>query len=322
MGPKDVAIDIAYAGICHSDIHTVRDEWGPAKYPLVPGHEITGHVRAVGSEVVAHRVGDPVGVGVMVYSCRRCDPCLAGEENYCDEGMVGTYNGVGPDGEATQGGYSTSIVTDEHWVYSLPGSADLAAFAPLLCAGVTVFSPLKHWQVGPGSRVAVVGMGGLGHLAVKFAAAMGAEVTVLSQSLSKKEDGLRMGASHYYATSDPSTFRANRRRFDLILNTVSARLELYQYLDLVARAGTFVELGLPTEPLQISCDSLLAPRVSVAGSMIGGVRETQEMLEFAADHSINTEIEIITADLINDAYERVVRSDVRYRFVIDVNSMR
>lgn len=319
---EDVVIDIAYAGICHSDIHTVRGEWGPANYPLVPGHEITGHVSAVGGKVTEFEVGDRVGVGVMVDSCRECEPCVAGEENYCDKGMTDTYNSLDKYGEITQGGYSTSIVTDQHWVYAIPESLDLAAAAPLLCAGITLYSPLKHWNVGPGSRVAVIGLGGLGHLGVKFAAALGAEVTVLSQSLAKKEDGLRMGAAHYYATSDPDTFTGLRRRFDLILNTVSANLELDRYLDLVARGGTFVELGLPIEPLSIKTPSLLAPRVSVGGSMIGGVAQTQEMLDFAAEHGIATEIELVDADQINQAYDRVVASDVRYRFVIDVDSMR
>ncbi|HEY5822352.1 MAG TPA: NAD(P)-dependent alcohol dehydrogenase [Propionibacteriaceae bacterium] len=318
----DVAIDIAYAGICHSDIHTVRDEWGAANYPLTPGHEITGHVTAVGANVTAFKVGDRVGVGVMVDSCRACEPCLAGEENYCDEGMTDTYNSRDKYGEITQGGYSTAIVTDQHWVYAIPEGIDLAAAAPLLCAGITLYSPLKHWNVGPGSQVAVIGLGGLGHLGVKFAVALGAEVTVLSQSLSKKEDGLRMGAAHYYATSDPETFKGLRRRFDVILNTVSANLDLDRYLDLVARGGTFVELGVPIEPLSFKTGNLVAPRVSVSGSMIGGVAETQEMLDFAAEHDIATEIELIPADQINAAYDRVVASDVRYRFVIDVASMR
>ncbi len=319
---EDVAIDIAYAGICHSDIHTVRDEWGAANYPLVPGHEITGYVSAVGANVTGFQVGDRVGVGVMVDSCRQCEPCLAGEENYCDEGMTDTYNSRDKYGEITQGGYSTSIVTDQHWVYAIPDGLDLAAAAPLLCAGITLYSPLKHWNVGPGTKVAVIGLGGLGHLGVQFAAALGAEVTVLSQSLAKKEDGLRLGATHYYATSDPETFASNRRKFDVILNTVSANLDLDRYLDLVSRAGTFVELGVPIEPLTFKTGNLVAPRVSVAGSMIGGVPETQEMLEFAAEHGISTEIELIQAEQINQAYERVVASDVRYRFVIDVDSMR
>ncbi|HEY0239662.1 MAG TPA: NAD(P)-dependent alcohol dehydrogenase [Friedmanniella sp.] len=319
---QDVAIEIAYAGICHSDIHTVRDEWGAASYPLVPGHEITGRVSAVGSEVTTFAVGDRVGVGVMVDSCRTCEPCLAGEENYCDRGMTDTYNSRDKYGEITQGGYSTSIVTDQHWVYRIPESLDLAAAAPLLCAGITLYSPLKHWKVGPGSKVAVIGLGGLGHLGVKLAVAMGAEVTVLSQSLSKQEDGLRMGAAQYFATSDPETFKTLRRRFDLVLNTVSANLDLDRYLDLVARGGTFVELGVPIEPLSFKTGNLVAPRVSVSGSMIGGVAETQEMLDFAAGHGISTEIELVDADQINAAYDRVVASDVRYRFVIDVDSMR
>jgi uncharacterized zinc-type alcohol dehydrogenase-like protein len=316
-GPDDVTIDIAYAGICHSDIHTVRDEWGAAKYPLVPGHEITGHVSAIGSNVTRLKVGDRVGVGVMVDSCRRCGPCLAGEENYCDEGMTDTYNSYDRHGEVTQGGYSTSIVTDQHWVFTIPDALDLAAAAPLLCAGITTYSPLKHWGAGPGVRVAVIGLGGLGHLAVKLAVALGAEVTVLSQSLKKEEDGRRMGAAHYYATDNPHTFTTCRRRFDLILNTVSASLDLDRYLTLVARNGAFIELGVPIEPLQFKTATLVAPRVTVAGSMIGGVAETQEMLEFAASNGVATEIEIIAADAINEAYERVIASDVHYRFVID-----
>ena len=318
----DVAIDIAYAGICHSDIHTVRDEWDPATYPLVPGHEITGHVSAVGADVSGFAVGDRVGVGVMVDSCRTCAACRDGEENYCELGMIGTYNVMDKYGEITQGGYATSIVTDQHFVYAIPEALDLAAAAPLLCAGITTYSPLKHWGAGPGTQVAVIGLGGLGHLGVKFAVALGAEVTVLSQSLSKQEDGLRMGAAHYYATSDEATFTECERRFDLVLNTVSANLELDKYLGLVARGGTFIEVGLPVEALDFSADALINPRLSIGGSMIGGVAETQEMLDFAAEHGVATEIELIGADQINEAYDRVVASDVRYRFVIDVDSMR
>ena len=322
VGPRDVALDIAYAGICHSDIHTVRDEWGAANYPLVPGHEITGTVTEVGSDVDRFSVGDRVGVGVLVDSCRQCDACRDGEENYCREGMTGTYNEVLPSGEVTQGGYSTGIVTDEHFVHAIPDGLGLDVAAPLLCAGITTYSPLKHWGAGPGMQVAVIGLGGLGHLGVKFAAAMGAEVTVLSQSLSKKELGLAMGASDYHATSDDATFETNEQRFDLVLNTVSANLDLDRYLGMVARNGTFVEVGLPENPLSVKAGSLLYPRVSLSGSMIGGIPQTQEMLEFAAEHGIASDIETITADRINEAYERVVRSDVRFRFVIDVASMR
>jgi len=322
VGPRDVALDIAYTGICHSDIHTVRDEWGAANYPLVPGHEITGTVTAVGSDVDRFTVGARAGVGVMVGSCRECAACRAGEENYCEQGMTGTYNEVLPDGEVTQGGYSTAIVTDEHFVHAIPDALGLDVAAPLLCAGITTYSPLRHWGAGPGTQVAVIGLGGLGHLGVKFAAAMGAEVTVLSQSLSKKDDGLRMGASDYHATSDDATFETNRRRFDLVINTVSANLDLDRYLGLVARGGTFVEVGLPENDLSFGPGKLINPRLSLGGSMVGGIPETREMLEFAAEHAIASEVETIPASAINEAYERVVRSDVRFRFVIDVATMR
>ncbi len=322
VGPRDVAIDIAYAGICHSDIHTVRDEWGAANYPLVPGHEITGTVTAVGAEVDRFSVGDRAGVGVLVGSCRECAACRDGEENYCEQGMTGTYNEVLPSGEVTQGGYSTGIVTDEHFVHAIPDGLGLDVAAPLLCAGITTYSPLRHWGAGEGSQVAVIGLGGLGHLGVKFAAALGAEVTVLSQSLSKQDDGLRMGAQHYFATSDDATFEENEQRFDLVLNTVSANLDLDRYLGMVRRNGTFVEIGLPENPLTVKAGNLLYPRVSLSGSMIGGIPQTQEMLEFAAEHGIAAEIETIPATSINEAYDRVVRSDVRYRFVIDVATMR
>lgn len=321
-GPTDVSIAITHSGICHSDIHTVRDEWGAATYPIVPGHEIIGTVTAVGSDVTRFAPGDRAGVGVIVESCRSCEPCRAGEENYCVRGPVGTYAGRLASGEITQGGYSTSIVTDEHFVYRIPDTLDPAAAAPLLCAGITTYSPLRHWQVGPGSRVAVIGLGGLGHLGVKFAAALGAEVTVLSQSLSKRDAGLAMGATDYFATSDPETFRRNRRRFDLVINTVSANLDLGDYLSMVAKDGTFVEVGLPEHPLSITGQALVQGRISVSGSMIGGVTETQEMLDFAGEHGIVADIELIAAAEINTAFDRVVASDVRFRFVIDMATLR
>ncbi|WP_066908535.1 NAD(P)-dependent alcohol dehydrogenase [Millisia brevis] len=321
-GPTDVAIDIDYSGICHSDIHTVRDEWGAATYPVVPGHEIIGTVTAVGGDVTRFAPGDRVGVGVIVESCRACESCLAGEENYCARGPVGTYGGLLASGEFTQGGYATSIVTDDHFVYRIPGALDPAAAAPLLCAGITTYSPLRHWEAGPGTRVAIIGLGGLGHLGVKFAAALGAEVTVLSQSLSKRDAGLAMGASDYFATSDRETFRKNRRRFDLVINTVSANLDLNDYLRMVAKDGTFVEVGLPEHPLSVTGQSLVNGRVSLSGSMIGGVPETQQMLDFAGEHGITADIELIPASEINTAFDRVVASDVRFRFVIDMASLR
>ena len=322
VGPRDVAVEIAYVGVCHSDIHTVRDEWGAANHPVVPGHEITGHVTAVGEEVKRFSVGDRAGVGVMVGSCATCGACEVGEEQYCEAGMIGTYNARMPDGETTQGGYSTAIVVDEHFVYSIPEGLGLDVAAPLLCAGITTYSPLRHWNVGPDTRVAVVGLGGLGHMGVKFAAAMGAEVTVLSHSLSKKEDGLRMGATRYYATGDPATFEHCDRAFDLIINTVSANLDLNRYLRLLDRNGTLVEVGLPEHPMPVSAGALTARRVSLAGSNIGGVAQTQEMLNFAAEHGLGCEIEVIPISLVNEAYDRVVASDVRYRFVIDINTLR
>ena len=318
--PHDVLIDIKFAGICHSDIHTARDEWGPASYPLVPGHEIAGLVSAVGPQVSKYAVGDRVGVGCMVDSCRECVNCKAGQEQYCLKGNVGTYGGV-LDGKPTDGGYSQQIVVDENFVLAIPEGIGLDVAAPLLCAGVTLFSPLNHWGAGPGKKVAIVGLGGLGHMGVKIAHAMGAEVTVLSQSLKKQEDGLRLGADHFYATSDPATFEALAGSFDLIINTVSANLDMDQYLGLLGLDGTLVEVGAPEHPIPVAAFSLIGNRRSLAGSLIGGIRETQEMLDFCADHHLGSEIEIISAEQITEAYERVINSDVRYRFVIDVATM-
>lgn len=322
-GPHDVAIDIKFAGICHSDIHTVKAEWGQPNYPLVPGHEIAGVVSAVGSQVTRYQVGDRVGVGCFVDSCRSCPSCRAGLEQYCTGGgMVGTYAGVGRDGQPTQGGYSGAIVVDENYVLRIPDALPLDAAAPLLCAGITTYSPLRHWKAGPGTRVAVVGLGGLGHMAVKLAAALGTEVTVLSQSLKKMEDGLRLGAAHYYATADPDTFKKLRNSFDLIINTVSANLDLGAYLKLLDVDGTLVELGMPEHAMTVPPSPLVGMRRSLSGSLIGGIAETQEMLDFCAERGIRPEIELIEPDYINTAYERVLASDVRYRFVIDTDSLR
>lgn len=322
VGESDVLIEIAYSGICHSDIHTVRGEWGPIAYPQVVGHEIVGTVTEVGSAVTKHAVGDRVGVGCMVNSCGECENCLAGEEQYCVPGNTGTYTSVDRDGTITQGGYSTHIVVVEDFVLKVPESIPFEAAAPLLCAGITTYSPLSHWNAGPGKRVAVVGMGGLGHMAVKIAHAMGAEVTVLSQSLSKKDDGLRLGADHYFATSDAATFTQLKNNFDLIINTVSAPIDINAYLTLLRLDGTLVNVGAPPEPLPIQVFTLFTNRRSFAGSGIGGIRETQEMLDFCAQHGIASEVEVISADDINEAYERVLSSDVRYRFVIDVATLR
>ncbi|SLJ90603.1 NAD(P)-dependent alcohol dehydrogenase [Arthrobacter sp. P2b] len=320
-GPHDVLIEIKFAGICHSDIHTVRGDWGPQQYPLVPGHEIAGVVTEVGSAVTKHAVGDRVGVGCMVNSCRECANCVKGEEQYCLNGMVGTYGAVDRDGTITQGGYSTHVVVTEDFVVRIPEGIELDVAAPLLCAGITTFSPLHRWGAGPGKKVAVVGLGGLGHMAVKLASAMGADVTVLSQSLKKQEDGLRLGATSYYATSDPSTFEQLAGSFDLIINTVSASIDISSYLQLLTLDGALVNVGAPAEPLPVNAFALITGRRSFAGSMIGGIRETQEMLDFCAAHGIGAEVEVIPADKINDAYERVLASDVRYRFVIDTATL-
>lgn len=321
VGPHDVLIEIRYAGICHSDIHLARGDWGETRYPLVPGHEIAGVVAEVGSAVTRHAVGDRVGVGCMVDSCRECSSCRAGEEQYCIPGCTMTYGAIGADGEVTQGGYSTHIVVTEEFVVTIPDGIALDVAAPLLCAGITTYSPLRHWGAGPGRQVAVVGLGGLGHLAVKIAHAMGAEVTVLSQSLRKREDGLRLGADHYYATSERETFKALAGRFDLILNTVSAPIAVDRFLRMLALDGALVNVGAPSEPMAVSVFSLLANRRSYAGSTIGGIRETQEMLDFCAEHGIGAEIELIAADQVNAAWERVLASDVRYRFVIDTATL-
>jgi uncharacterized zinc-type alcohol dehydrogenase-like protein len=319
VGPKDVLIDIKYAGICHSDIHTARGEWGEIKYPLVPGHEIAGIVAEVGSEVTKYKVGDHVGVGCMVNSCGECANCLKGLEQYCLNGMVGTYGNIDTygNGERTQGGYSTHVVVTEKFVLNIPQSIPLDKAAPLLCAGITTYSPLRHWNAGPGKKVAVVGMGGLGHMAVKLGHAMGAEVTVLSRTLSKKDEGLKLGADHYYATEDAETFTQLAGNFDLIINTVSAVIDLDAFLALLATDGTLVNVGAPAEALSLQAFSLIPGRKAFAGSMIGGILETQEMLDFCAEHGIGAEIEVISANDIDRAWERVLASDVRYRFVID-----
>jgi uncharacterized zinc-type alcohol dehydrogenase-like protein len=325
LGPHDVLIDIKYAGICHSDIHTARNEWHGTRYPSVPGHEIAGIVAAVGSAVTKHTVGDRVGVGCMVDSCGKCTACVAGDEQYCTGGGTATYNTPVAEsyqpGGVTYGGYSTHVVVTENFVLSIPEGIGLDVAAPLLCAGITLFSPLRHWNAGPGKQVAIIGLGGLGHVGVKIAAAMGAEVTVLSQSLRKREDGLRLGAHHYYATGDEQTFKDLRSRFDLIINTVSAELPIHDYLRLLTLNGTLVILGLPDNPLVVKPFTLVGFRRSLAGSMFGGIAQTQEMLNFCAEHGIGAEIEVISADQIDAAYDRVVASDVRYRFVIDAATM-
>ena len=321
LRPTDIAFDIKYAGICHSDIHQAREEWGSAIFPMVPGHEIVGVVTAVGSEVTKHAIGDRVGVGVFIDSCRTCDNCLAGQQQYCEKGMTGTYNGYERDGTTVaMGGYSNKFVIDQDYALKIPSSLDLSGVAPLLCAGITLYSPLRHWKAGPGQKVGVIGLGGLGHMGVKFAAAMGAEVTVFSHSAGKEEDAKRMGAKHFVVTKVPEVFAAHAESFDLILNTVSAELDINQYLGLLKIYGTLVVIGLPGKPYEVTAFNLLRLRRSLAGSMIGGLPEIQEMLDFCAEKNIVSDVEVIKADYINEAYDRTVKSDVKYRFVIDAES--
>ena len=318
----DVAISIKYCGVCHSDIHQARDEWGGAAFPMVPGHEIAGIVTAVGANVTKFKVGDHVGVGCFVDSCTTCKTRNVDLEQYMP-GLVQTYNSVEADGKtATQGGYSDSIVVKEGYVLSIPDNLPLDAAAPLLCAGITLYSPLNHWKAGPGKQVAILGMGGLGHMGVKIAHAMGAEVTVLSQTLSKREDGLRLGADHYYATNDASTFDKLAGTFDLIICTVGAAIDWNQYINLLKVDGSMVIVGIPDGAVPpISAFGLVGARRSLSGSMIGSIKETQEMLDFCGKHDIVSDIEVIRIQDINEAFDRVVKSDVRYRFVIDMASL-
>lgn len=318
----DVVIDILYCGICHSDIHQTRAEWGDAIFPMVPGHEITGVVSRVGAQVSHYQVGDRVGVGVFVDSCRHCEECRNHLEQYCSGGTIWTYNSRETDGAPTYGGYSDTIVVDEAYVLRMPENLSLDAAAPLLCAGVTLYSPLKHWEAGPGKKVAIVGMGGLGHIGVKIAHAMGAEVTVLSHSLKKEADGRRLGADRFFATSDSQTFTRLQKSFDLIVNTVSADIDWNAYLKLLKVDGAMVMVGLPGHDVPVSAFALTDGRRSLAGSSIGGIQETQEMLDFCSAHSIACDIECIPIQQVNEAYERVLKSDVRYRFVIDMASMK
>jgi uncharacterized zinc-type alcohol dehydrogenase-like protein len=319
----DVVIEIKYCGICHSDIHQARDEWGGATFPMVPGHEIAGIVTRVGNDVTKYKVGDRVGVGCFVDSCRVCSFCKRGLEQYCSTHVTFTYNSLEADGKTpAYGGYSDKIVVNEDYVLRIPDTLPLDTAAPLLCAGITLYSPLKHWQAGPGKSVAIIGLGGLGHMGVKLAHALGAEVTVLSQSLKKRDDGLRLGADRYYATSDPQTFSALRASFDLIINTVSSEMDWDAYLELLRVDGTMVVVGIPEKRIPIGASALVTGRRSLAGSMIGGIQETQEMLDFCAAHNITADIETIRIEHVNEAYERVLRSDVRYRFVIDIASLQ
>jgi uncharacterized zinc-type alcohol dehydrogenase-like protein len=321
-GPHDVQIDILYCGVCHSDIHQVRNEWGGSIYPMVPGHEIVGRVVKVGGDVKKFSVGDLAGVGCFVDSCRTCANCLDGVEQYCDSGMTGTYNSVERATKApTYGGYSTRIVVDENYTLKVSPSLPLERVAPLLCAGITTYSPLRYLGVGKGHKVAVLGLGGLGHMAVKFAVAFGAEVTMLSHSPSKEKDAASLGAHHFALTSDPATMKGLAGTFDFILNTVSAQHEYGTYLNLLRTNGTMIVVGVPATPSAVPAFQLIGRRRSIIGSLIGGIRETQEMLDFCAEHNIASDVEVIKIQDINEAYERMLKGDVHYRFVIDIASL-
>ena len=319
-GPQDVQIEIAYCGVCHSDLHTVRSEWGGTLYPCVPGHEIVGHVSAVGSEVAGFKVGDTVGVGCLVGSCQHCASCDEGLEQFCENGFVGTYNSSAPDAPGhTLGGYSQRIVVDRKFVLKIRHpEAQLAAVAPLLCAGITTYSPLRHWNVGPGKKVGVVGIGGLGHMGVKIAHAMGAHVVAFTSSESKRQDALDLGADEVVVSRNESEMLAHANSFDLILNTVAASHSLDAYTSLLKRDGTLVLVGVPSQPHPSpNIANLIFKRRAIAGSLIGGIAETQEMLDFCADKGIVSDIEMIPIQKIDEAYDRMLKSDVKYRFVID-----
>jgi uncharacterized zinc-type alcohol dehydrogenase-like protein len=323
----DVVIDIQYCGICHTDVHQVNDEWGGSTFPMVPGHEIVGIVTKVGANVSRYKSGDRVGVGCLVDSCRKCSPCMKGLEQYCIEGPIMTYNGIERDGRTrTQGGYSNKIVVDENYVLHIPDNLPLDSAAPLLCAGITMYSPLLHWKAGPRKKVGIVGLGGLGHMGVKIAYALGAEVSVLSHSTRKQDEAKRMGADKFYVASISSTtgqdnFEELEGYFDLILNTLSVEIDWNRYLNLLALDGTMIVVGLPEKETPLSASPLINARRSLAGSGIGGIKETQRMLDFCSKYNISSDIELIPIHGVNEAYPRVVNSDVRYRFVVDTNSL-
>ena len=318
-GPTEVLFDVVYAGICHSDIHTARGEWGPQKYPLVPGHELAGIVREVGAEVTKFSIGDRVGVGCFVDSCGECEQCRAGNEQFCEGpgGTVWTYSGTGRDGLPTAGGYSTCITVEQDYICRIPEAIDLKQAAPLLCAGITLYSPLKRWGAAPGKRVAIVGMGGLGHMGVQIAAAMGAEVAVISQTRSKEADGRKFGATEYYAVSEPGTLRKLRKSFDLVISTVSGEQDLNALVGTLKVGGALVDVGLPEHPVTLNLSGLTSGNRILAGSQIGGIAQTQEMLDFCAEHGLAAQVEVIGGEDINAAYDKVVNAEVRYRYVID-----
>jgi uncharacterized zinc-type alcohol dehydrogenase-like protein len=322
-GPRDVEIEILYCGVCHSDIHQVKDEWGGSIFPMVPGHEIVGRVTKAGAEVSKFSVGDLAGVGCFVDSCRSCDPCKRGLEQFCQKGAAFTYNGTEMDRKTpTYGGYSVEVVVAEAYTLKVPSGFELAAAAPLLCAGITTYSPLRRWKCAPDRRVGVVGLGGLGHMAVKLAASMGAEVTMLSASRAKEADARRLGAHAFELTSEPQTFKKLAGRFDVLIDTVSVEHDLNAYLGLLGTEGTMVCLGVPPTPAPVAVMSLIFGNKKLAGSLIGGIAETQEMLDYCASKKIVADVEVIPIEKINEAYERMLGSDVRYRFVIDIASLK
>ncbi len=319
---NDIVLEISHCGICHSDIHQARDEWGGSRFPMVPGHEIVGKVVRVGAKVKNFKVGDLAGVGCLVDSCRSCSSCERGLEQYCENGWVGTYNGLERDGKTvTQGGYSNTLVVDERFSLQIPKNLDPAGVAPLLCAGITTYSPLKHWKVGKGQQVAIVGLGGLGHMGVKFAKAFGATVTVFTTSEGKKADALRLGAHHVVLSKDAAAMQSVANRFDFILNTVSAPHDLNPYMAALKLDGTMCLVGVPDKDPSIAGFNLIFKRRALAGSLIGGLPETQEMLDFCSKHNITSDIETIAIDQVNTAYERVIKGDVKYRFVIDLKTL-
>jgi len=322
VGPHDVLIEIAYCGVCHTDIHQVRNEWGGSNFPMVPGHEIVGIVAQVGAQVKGFKAGDTAGVGCLVNSCRTCSSCAHNLEQFCEVGAAFTYNGTEMDRTTpTYGGYSSRIVVDEAFVLRVSPKLDLAGAAPLLCAGITTYSPLRHWKVKKGDQVGVVGLGGLGHMAVKLAAAMGAEVTMLSTSPAKEADARKLGATGFGLTRDEDTFKRLAGHFNLIIDTISAPHDYNQYLGMLGLEGAMVLLGVPPEPTPVAAQSLIFGRKTLSGSLIGGIKETQEMLDFCAEHNIVSEIELIPVQKINEAYERMLKGDVRYRFVIDMKTL-
>jgi uncharacterized zinc-type alcohol dehydrogenase-like protein len=321
VGPDDVSIDIMFCGICHSDIHQARNEWGGGSlYPMVPGHEILGRVSEIGANVKKFKTGDLVGVGCFVDSCRECEACKEGIEQYCEVGMVPTYNGKDKQGTLTFGGYSEKITVDSNYVLHIPENLDPAAAAPLLCAGITLYSPLRHWNVQKGQKVGIIGLGGLGHMGVKLASAMGAHVVMITTSPDKAQDAKKLGASDVLISKDPKQMEAHANSFDLIIDTVPVTHDLNPYIALLKRDKTIVIVG-PLDPVDVHGANLIMKRKSVSGSVIGGIKETQEMLDFCGKHNITCDIELINADYINDAYTRMLKSDVKYRFVIDIKSM-